>query len=249
MQQVKPGEVEVATIHDVDGAGFWHQNVEHIDIAQLAVGDMDEARDVAAQVEQRVHLHRRLGGAKQCPWKQRQAQVDGGGVQRVSGVRQLDTKALVDVKLARLRDQALGEFGLDAPMPRLVGIGQRRAFDRMSQTHVVELGRVRRQASFDIAQTLAISQLREGHHSKLLGTGKRLHVALATMSLDDTGETRPRQKIHQLGEQRLAGVHGRLRVRYSRNPPGTRFCRSNRHHPSSPEIPHQLWLSAIPPFV
>ena len=93
---------------------------------------------VAAQVEQRMHLHRRLGGAKQRPRKERQTQVDGGRIPCVSRVLQLDTKAVARIELACLLDQALGEFGVDTPVSRLVGIGQRRAFDLLPQAHVVE---------------------------------------------------------------------------------------------------------------
>ncbi len=50
----------------------------------------------------------------------------------------------------------------------------------------------------DVAQTLAVGQLCKGHHPELLGTSEQLRVAIATMSIDDAGEGRPRQKIHQL---------------------------------------------------
>ncbi len=233
MQQVKPCEVQIASIHDVDRPGLQHQDIEHIDVAQLAVGDVDEAGNVAAQVQQRMHLHRGLGGAKQRPGKEQQTQVDGGRIQRVSRVLQLDAKVVARIELACLLDQALGEFGVDTPVSHLVGIGQRRAFDLLPQAHVVELGRLRRQTGFDIAQALAVGELRKGHHPELLAAGKRLHVAVSTTSLDDASESSPRQKIHQLNEQRLASVHGRPRVRYPRNSPGTLFCHSNRHHPLS----------------
>ena len=199
--------------------------------------------------EQRMHLHRRLGRAKQRPRKERQTQVDGCGVQRVGRVLQIDTEAVADVEFARLQDQALGKIGMDAPVPRLVGVGQRRTLDLLLEPHVIQLDGLRRQAGFDIAQTLAVGQLREGHRAELLGTYERLHVAIATMSFDDAGERGPRQKIHQLGEQCLAGVHGRLRVNYPRKSTGTPFCRSNRHHPRSLGIPPQSWLSTIRPLV
>ena len=137
MQHVKPSEAQIAPIHDVDRPGFQHQDVEHIDIPQLSVGDADKTGNVAAQVEQRMHLHRRLGGAKQRPGKQRQTQVDGRRVQLVGRVLQLDAEAVAEV-------------------------------------------------------------------AELLGTDEGLHVAVATMSIDDAGERGPSQKIHQLGEQGLA---------------------------------------------
>jgi hypothetical protein len=113
MQRVKPREVQIAAIHDVNCPGLQHHDVEHIDVAQLDVGEVDEAGNVAAQVEQRVHLHRRLGGAKQRPREERQIQIDGRRVQRLGRILQLDAKAVARMEFARLHDQALGEFGMD----------------------------------------------------------------------------------------------------------------------------------------
>ena len=48
---------------------------------------------------------------------------------------------------------------------------------RLAKAHVVELGGLRRQAGLDVAQALAIGQLREGHGAELLGTGQRAHPA------------------------------------------------------------------------
>jgi hypothetical protein len=186
--------------------------------------------NVATQIEQRMHLHRRLGGAKQRPGKQRQTQIYGGRIQRVTGVLQFDAEAVACIQGARLRYQALGELCVNTPIPCLVGIGKRRAFDIVTKPHVIALGGLRRQAHLDIAQTFAVGQLSKRHCAKLIGTVQRLHVTVAAMSRHDSGKRAPRQKIHQLREQRLANVHRRLRGNYPRKSPGTAFCLSNRHH-------------------
>jgi len=77
------------------------------------------------------------------------------------------------------------------------------------ESHVIELGRLRREADLDVAQALAVGQLRKGHDAKLFGAGQRLHVAIAVAPIDDAMEGLPRQEVHQLREQRLACVHGR----------------------------------------
>ena len=107
---------------NVERAGLQYQDVDYLDIAQLAVRDVDETDDVASQIEQRKHLHRRLARTKQRPRKDRQAQIDGFRVQRVSRVLQRDVEAVADIELARLYDQALSQFGVNAPVPCLVGI-------------------------------------------------------------------------------------------------------------------------------
>ena len=57
MQRMQAGKIDISAIHDVDRAGFGEQHIKRMNIVQLAVGDMDEAWNVAAQIEQRVHLH------------------------------------------------------------------------------------------------------------------------------------------------------------------------------------------------
>lgn len=53
--------------------------------------------------------------------------------------------------VACLRDQALSEFGIYTSVACLVGIGQRRAFDIVSEAHGVELGNLYQVTGFDIA--------------------------------------------------------------------------------------------------
>lgn len=54
------------------------------------------------KVEQRMHLHCRLGGAKQRPRKERQAQIDGRRIQRVRRVLQFDAKTGANSILGRV---------------------------------------------------------------------------------------------------------------------------------------------------
>ena len=47
-------------IHDVVRTGLGQQLIEDVDLVHLAVADVDEGRDAAAQVEQRVQVDRSL---------------------------------------------------------------------------------------------------------------------------------------------------------------------------------------------
>ena len=94
---------------------------------QLAIRNVDEAWDITAQVQQRVHLDRRLGRAEMRPRKDRQTKIDGRRVERIDRVDEVETQILVDVQSPRLADQSLGQLRVNAPAARLVGIGQRRA--------------------------------------------------------------------------------------------------------------------------
>jgi hypothetical protein len=154
----------------------------------LAVGDVDEAWDVAAQVQQRMQLERSLGATGRRPREEREAQIDGRGIQRMGRVRELDAEIVLDIEPARDLDQGLGEIGVDAPVAYFVGIGQRLARDRTADAHVVELVALRTQTGLDIAQALAVGELCEGHAQKLVEAAERLDLVLARVALHTAAE-------------------------------------------------------------
>ena len=171
---VPASKIGEAPIHDVKAASFGYQNVEHIDLVHLAIADMNEGWNIAAQVKQRMHLNGSLGGAEACPGKDAQAQVDGRGIECVDRLFQLDSKAVAGVKLSCNLDQAHREIHIDAAVALLVGIGQRTLGDVASYAQMVELGLMSAQTGFDVAQTLAVSQLCESHAQKLIEMRKSL---------------------------------------------------------------------------
>ena len=89
----------------------------------LAVADENERRDIAAQIEQGVHLHRRLSRSKRRPRKHRQAQIDSGRVQRIDGIIELNRKRLIGIEPTCDTDQVLSEVCIDTPIAYRIGIG------------------------------------------------------------------------------------------------------------------------------
>ena len=120
----QPGEVRVAPIHQVKRARLQHQMVHNIDFVRLAVADVNEAGDVASQVQQRVQLDGRLGRAKRCPGKHRQTQVDGAGVERVDCRVEFQSERLRSVQGPRQANQLLGEVGINLRRACGIRIGQ-----------------------------------------------------------------------------------------------------------------------------
>ena len=64
----------------------------------FAVGNADKCGDIAPQVQQGVHLHGSLALSELCPREQREAQVDGGRVQRVQTLIQVHADRVADVQ-------------------------------------------------------------------------------------------------------------------------------------------------------
>lgn len=217
-------------------------------IVELVVGDVDEARNAAAHVQQRMHLHCRLGRTDMRPAKYRQAQIDRRRVQSIEDcVGQIQAEVLVRVQASNLGDHPLSEVRVDVDSSRakFVDGGQRRAFDRRAKAHVIELALLRSQTNFDVAQTLPIDQLCESHDAKLLGTGQLANALVATVATDVARNCRPRQKVHQLSEQHLASVHGCLRVDTRKTARTGSGC-PNQHHFEMPGDLRQIWLSTPP---
>ncbi len=85
--------------------------------------------------------------AKLGPGKKRQAQIDGGGIERVNSLGQLDAEAVVRVEHAGAGNQHLREVGVDAPIAHRVCMGQGIARDLAANAEMVKLGVLRAQAS------------------------------------------------------------------------------------------------------
>ena len=207
VHQVQALEVQVGTVHDVDGSRFRGEDVEHVDVVELAVGNVHEARDGSAQVQQCVQFHGRLGGSEVGPGKDGQAQVDRGGVQGIDGIGQLYGERFAGIEPAGTGDEALGKIRLDAPVATLVGSGQGGASHRRRKAGMVELGGMGRQARFDVTQALPQRELGEGESAEVLGARQVADSPVPGVTVCDASEGRPRKEAHDLSEESFASVH------------------------------------------
>ena len=149
-----------------------------------------------------------LGGAKRCPRKHRQAQIDGGGVEGIDGLFEIDPKGLFGIQPSGDANQSLRKVCVDAPIAHSIGIGQCVAGHGSANTQMVELGVLCPKTGFDVAQAFAKRQLRKGHAQKLIETGKRFDLVLAPVARDTSPKRREWQMLRQLCENQLAPVHG-----------------------------------------
>jgi hypothetical protein len=207
VEAIEAREIEEATIHNVESARLRQQLVKDIDLVHLAITDVNERGDVAAQIEQRMQLDGCLGPAEHGPRKHRQTQIDGGGVERVDGFLQIDAEGLLHIQPPGDADQALGEIGVDAPVAHGVGIGQRVASHRRPNPEMIELGTLCTQAYFDVPKTLPVGQLCERHAQELIQAREGLHFELAPIADNAAAESSQRKMAHQLRKHQPASVH------------------------------------------
>src|SRR5262245_17640300 len=50
-------EVDIGSVHNVEGTGLGHEVVKDVDVVKFAVADEDKRWNAATQIEQRVKLH------------------------------------------------------------------------------------------------------------------------------------------------------------------------------------------------
>ena len=124
MECVESPEVEVSAIHDVIGTGYRKKVVQNIDVVHVSRGNEDKLGNMALQIHQRVEFDGPFGFAKLGPRKQRETQVDGGGVERVNRRVEVEPDVFVQIKLFGLLDEDLSEVGIDAPIALVVGMGE-----------------------------------------------------------------------------------------------------------------------------
>lgn len=75
---------------------------------------------------------------------------------------------------------------------------------------MVELVLLRAQAGLDVAQALAVSELREGHAQILVHAREGLDLVIAVIARNAPAKSMPGQMIHKLCEDEFAGVHASL---------------------------------------
>ena len=81
-----------------------------------------------------------------------------------------------------------------------------------AESHMVEFAAHRTQARLDVAQALAVSQLREAHRQKLVPAGETFLLVIAAITGHTFLELVPRQVVQDLGENSSAGIHPSLSV-------------------------------------
>src|SRR5260221_615124 len=72
---------------------------------------------------------------------------------------------------------------------------------------MIQLAAHRSQADFDVPQTLAMGQLREGHAQPLIPTRESAQLSVRCVASHAALELVMRQELHQLGENRPTLIH------------------------------------------
>ena len=162
------------------------------------VGDMDEARDVAPQIQFRVHLDCSQVALVPSPGENRERQTDGRRVHGIHQVLQIDIQGVAPVQTTGFLNEIHREIAEDLPIAFLVGIGQSAAANTAVYAHVVELCLPRFQGDNDVAETVPEGQLPERHLQELIPASQRSDTTIAVVAPYTLSKLVPRKEVHEL---------------------------------------------------
>jgi len=148
--------------------------------------------------------------AESRPREERQAEIDRRGVEGVHRRSQFRPEGLGGIQRLGDCDEGLGKVGHDAPVARLVRIGQDAPRHAPPDAHVVQLGLHGPETGLDVAQALAVRQLGEGQAEELIETREAARLVLPLVARDAGAELRQREEVHHLRKDRSTGMHGLL---------------------------------------
>jgi transcription elongation factor GreA-like protein len=103
-------------------------------------------------------------------------------------------------------NEDLSQFGVDAPIPILVGLSQVRSCNIASDTHVVKM-LASTQVCFDVSETVAKSYLSENHAEELVSRRKTPTRPLHRKAFDAARKFFWIERVRDLTENDLAKIH------------------------------------------
>ena len=207
MQTMQAGEIQIAAIHEVERTGLPSELIQEVHVMDAAGCDNNDGGKVALEREQGVEFDGGLVLAELGPRKQREAEVNGGGVQCVGRRFEIGEERVLGVKRGGLGEEDLGEVGEEAPVALFVGIGQRTAGGGLTEAGVIKFWTERGQTGFDVAETFAPGELGESEHEEVFVSGEFADKEVAVVTGDTLVELVLGEEVQELGEDSATFVH------------------------------------------
>jgi len=177
-------EIYVSTIHYIDGAWFYGQVVENIDLVNRALCQSEKRGYWTAKIKECMQFNGRFSRAKVGPRKQTQAQIDDCGIQSINGLVEFECEGLIRVEFARSTNQALRPVRKDPPVSNFVRIGQSAAAKLRSKPHLIQKFRSGAKRRLQVPQALTKGELRKCHRKPLIMASKMYNAEVPTITID-----------------------------------------------------------------
>lgn len=208
MHLVESGEIQVAAVHQIERSRLEEYTVKNVDLVHLAVIDVDKREDLPSQIQQIMRLDGGLFGARRRPRMQRQAQVDGCGIEGLDGSVQIDVQGVLGIQGPGDGNQMLSEVLENLPRSFGDRVGQLVARNGLAtKSHVVQPIGLIPQIDLEVAQGLLVFRLCKGYGEELVQGREVLDLVIATMPGHTPAKGAHGQIGQELGKHEFALVH------------------------------------------
>lgn len=228
MQPEQSVEVEVSSIKNIDTSCLKYHAVQEVDVMNRSIGDADEYRNLALNVDLSMQLNCGLRPSERRPWKHGETQVNGRSVYGVNHLVDVQAVGVASMQSTRLTYENLGDCLIDSPIPKFICVSEICSRHIASDSHRVKVIAAA-QARFNVPQPLAKSDLCKSHRKELIASSHTTALARHRVSGNASLKLFAVEDIHDLGENKAAFIH-----EASLNKPKPKASlRSNASHPDS----------------
>ena len=201
-------EVNISLIHHIDDTHFYAEFIQHPDIVNGSICEIDECGDVAAQVEKRMHLHTSLCFTESGPWTELQAEADSAAVEGIDRIVKVKPEGgIISIERPNSLNENLTEVPVDTPVAEFICLSQCVAWNSVTDTAHIQLVGDGRQARFDVPETVLVRVLRHAHDQELVVAGEVPDTIVPVVSGYAIVELTSWNEGHELGKHCASLVH------------------------------------------
>lgn len=208
---MKPTKIDVSTIHYINASGLEENLVQDVHVVDTAFCNAYEYWDGAAQIHQGVQLDGRLGLPEGGPGKHRKAKIDGGGIESVNHLVDVQSVAFAGIQTPRLADEDLSQIPINAPIPVLVRVSQIGSGDVAPDSHRIQVAAAAK-TGFDVPKTFPVCHLRKCHTQELVACRESATGPRHGISGNTSRQLCWIERVRNLGENEPSGIHFLLRM-------------------------------------
>ena len=204
-------EIDIGSIDYIDAPCLKNNLIEEVDIMHFSSADSDKNRDRALNLHLSMNFDSGLGLSKMSPWKQRQAQINSGGINSINHLVEIQISLVGGVQTLSFSNKNLSQSLVNTPVPVFICVGQIGSGDSSTNTHCVEVLRAP-QTGFDVAQTFPKCELSEDHAQELIASSHCFTGSGHGMQIDAAVKLFAVEQIQNLRENQSSGVHPLMRL-------------------------------------
>jgi|GEM_PF-2066246 len=154
-----------------------------------------------------MHLNACFGLPEVGPRKGCQREIDGGRIEGVDRVFEIQAEILSGIQRLGLANESFFKNLPDSPVALVVGVRESGLGNRLRESKTMQSRRSRIHISGDVAQSLALGQVGEDHADEPLATSEVPDPGLGVVAFHQAGKCLTINEAEELNKDVSSGVH------------------------------------------